>query len=641
MGALSFLNAGILALTAAAVLPILIHLFAKKKPRTVIFSSLAFIKKSTQSDARRINIRNILLLIARILIILLFILAIARPAVNTGLLTDNKNHPATAVGIIIDNSYSMDYLKDTITDFETAQQIALEISGYLSERDMVVLATRNALYNKIYSRLEYGGLDERALKNMQVSSIIEAWPLVIHEVAEKLAQSHLINKEIYIIGDGQAEAMNFDTDIPIYYIPTLEYLSKNNLSCQNARLIEKWVDKDSQRQISFETHNHGPLDVEDIICQLVLNGATVSEQAVSIKSGQSKQAIFNLDLTKEGWNSGHVQVLDERYPYDNKSYFSFYYEPYPLVGVITDQVSLPPNIASVLEIFTEKSANIKLLKTSNISEDELDKYACLVVWDKWQLSELLLANLATRACLYLVSEASRTEYTDTLEKIFAIEFNGFDTTTYTLDYFHPLQAVTASVNKQYSLPVQGMYQIKNNGQAHVAMQASKHPVLISKDNNWLLLCDPGQAENQLWLDPVFPIIGLNILNSIKQNPYQTKKMPLGSSLQVGEGQITNADGRTSLTTSGQLILNKAGIYRLPDKSVLAVDIDYTESSYVPASAGEYKKFHYYGTNWQDKILATRYGYELWRALLLAVLCLIVFEYVLLKLEANKAHASPK
>ncbi|HCM16181.1 MAG TPA: hypothetical protein DHW79_09625, partial [Candidatus Cloacimonas sp.] len=40
---LSFLNAGLLFFAAATVLPLLIWLLAKKKPRRIIFSSLRFI----------------------------------------------------------------------------------------------------------------------------------------------------------------------------------------------------------------------------------------------------------------------------------------------------------------------------------------------------------------------------------------------------------------------------------------------------------------------------------------------------------------------------------------------------------------------------------------------------------------------
>ncbi|MBN2829443.1 MAG: BatA domain-containing protein, partial [Candidatus Cloacimonetes bacterium] len=56
----SFLNTGILAFIVAGALPLLIYLFAKKKPKKVVFSSIRFISQSSSSQRKRINIKNIL-----------------------------------------------------------------------------------------------------------------------------------------------------------------------------------------------------------------------------------------------------------------------------------------------------------------------------------------------------------------------------------------------------------------------------------------------------------------------------------------------------------------------------------------------------------------------------------------------------
>jgi len=101
---ISFLNSGILFLSSAIIIPILIYLFAKKKPYKIIFSSIRFIKESQQKQKRKINLKNLLLLLIRLLIILLTILAIARPAVKTSFLKQGDEHPETAIAVIIDNS---------------------------------------------------------------------------------------------------------------------------------------------------------------------------------------------------------------------------------------------------------------------------------------------------------------------------------------------------------------------------------------------------------------------------------------------------------------------------------------------------------------------------------------------------------
>jgi hypothetical protein len=46
----SFLNSGILALAATAIIPLLIYLFAKKKPQKVVFSSIKHILQTQKSE---------------------------------------------------------------------------------------------------------------------------------------------------------------------------------------------------------------------------------------------------------------------------------------------------------------------------------------------------------------------------------------------------------------------------------------------------------------------------------------------------------------------------------------------------------------------------------------------------------------
>jgi hypothetical protein len=76
---LSFLNATLLFFAAATILPLLIWLLAKKKPQKIVFPSLRFIKLSKEQEKSRSKLKNILLLIIRMLFILLVVLAVARP----------------------------------------------------------------------------------------------------------------------------------------------------------------------------------------------------------------------------------------------------------------------------------------------------------------------------------------------------------------------------------------------------------------------------------------------------------------------------------------------------------------------------------------------------------------------------------
>ncbi|MCC6649552.1 MAG: BatA domain-containing protein, partial [Candidatus Eisenbacteria bacterium] len=81
---MNFLNPLVLFGLGAAAIPILIHLFTRRRPREVKFSSLDFLAEVHQSEIRRLKLKQWLLLLLRTLAIAALALAMARPAVKGG-----------------------------------------------------------------------------------------------------------------------------------------------------------------------------------------------------------------------------------------------------------------------------------------------------------------------------------------------------------------------------------------------------------------------------------------------------------------------------------------------------------------------------------------------------------------------------
>ena len=81
---MKFLNPLVLFGLGAAAIPILIHLFTKRRPREVPFSSLEFLTEVHQREIRRLKLKQWLLLALRTLAIAALAIAMARPAVKGG-----------------------------------------------------------------------------------------------------------------------------------------------------------------------------------------------------------------------------------------------------------------------------------------------------------------------------------------------------------------------------------------------------------------------------------------------------------------------------------------------------------------------------------------------------------------------------
>ena len=100
---IGFLHPWVLAGLAAAAIPILLHLLARREPPTVVFPAVRYLVTTTQEHHRRLKLQNWLLLFLRTLLIATLVMAAAGPTVP---LSGVPGHAPSALVLIIDNSPS-------------------------------------------------------------------------------------------------------------------------------------------------------------------------------------------------------------------------------------------------------------------------------------------------------------------------------------------------------------------------------------------------------------------------------------------------------------------------------------------------------------------------------------------------------
>ena len=100
---IGFLHPWVLAGLAAAAIPILLHLLARREPPTVVFPAVRYLVSTTREHHRRLKLQNLLLLLLRTLLLALLVLAAAGP---TAPLRGVAGHAPSALVLIVDNSPS-------------------------------------------------------------------------------------------------------------------------------------------------------------------------------------------------------------------------------------------------------------------------------------------------------------------------------------------------------------------------------------------------------------------------------------------------------------------------------------------------------------------------------------------------------
>ena len=123
---------------ALATVPILIHLFFRRRFRVVRWAAMEFLLAALRKQKRRVEVENLILLLMRIAMIALLGLAIARPAVEAASFNP-MGESARAVVLVLDNSASMQAVLNGRPMLERARENASKVLLDLPEDSRVTL----------------------------------------------------------------------------------------------------------------------------------------------------------------------------------------------------------------------------------------------------------------------------------------------------------------------------------------------------------------------------------------------------------------------------------------------------------------------------------------------------------------------
>lgn len=131
-----FLQPWVLLAGAAVAIPIILHLY-RRRPNRMVFPALQFLREHELAVRRSLRLREILLLMLRILVILCLVLAFARPV--WGPQVTGSGFGNSAVAFVFDTSVRMDYLAEGRTRLDQAKEAAYRLLGRLSPSTQVAI----------------------------------------------------------------------------------------------------------------------------------------------------------------------------------------------------------------------------------------------------------------------------------------------------------------------------------------------------------------------------------------------------------------------------------------------------------------------------------------------------------------------
>ena len=122
----------------AAGIPVLLHLFARREPPTVMFPATRYLAETARAHHRRLTLQHWLLLLVRTLLIAALVLAAAGPTLPGG---PAASHAPSAVTLVLDNSLSSATTVAGTPVVERLKQAALAIFDAARPGDALWLLT--------------------------------------------------------------------------------------------------------------------------------------------------------------------------------------------------------------------------------------------------------------------------------------------------------------------------------------------------------------------------------------------------------------------------------------------------------------------------------------------------------------------
>lgn len=367
---MSYQNPQILYFLFAIAIPIFIHLFNLRKHKVVYFSNITFLKEIKSDKKKRNTLKQLLILLSRILAISAIVFAFANPYIPNNSEDISTNNTV----IYIDNSFSMDNVSEKGRLLDIAKENALEIINSSNKTNQFSILTNNFSATENYPKNKKDS--EEFILNIKSSSKIRS----TDNILDKTKSISPEDNTLYIISDFQKSSTNLnsiqqlDTNISVVLIP-LEKNSKSNISIDSCYLNSPINKIENTISLSTIISNHSDREIEDVIVNLSINNTHKTQQNIFLLANESKTIELNFTSEKTKINNGLISIEDYPITYDNNLYFSFRTDE--KIDILQIYESENTNISKVFS--SEETFNYTTQNIHQINYNILDKQDLIIL----------------------------------------------------------------------------------------------------------------------------------------------------------------------------------------------------------------------------------------------------------------------
>ncbi|MDC0304147.1 BatA domain-containing protein, partial [Flavobacteriales bacterium] len=310
----------LLALAAVSV-PIIIHLFNFRRFKKVYFSDIRFLKDVEIETKSRNQLKNLLILLSRILAVAFLVMAFARPLLPSA---DNQvAGKSSSIVVYIDNSFSMNAQGESGILLEEAKAKAIEIGSAYKNGVHLHLLT-NDFKPQYFRKLSFEEF-KNEVASVQSSPQLRTFNQIVSRAGGVYESD--ASKSLYFISDIQEvtstpnESLS-DSLLSIYTVPVQAIINANIYidSCwfNSPSRLPSQLDK-----LNVRIRNSGTENVENISVKLLLNGVQRAVGTSNVPADSYEDVELAFTNAQSGMQLVELTIQDYPITYDDNYFLSF------------------------------------------------------------------------------------------------------------------------------------------------------------------------------------------------------------------------------------------------------------------------------------------------------------------------------
>ena len=323
---MSFLYPTFLYALAAVAIPIIIHLFNFRRHKTVLFSSVRYLRNIKKETKAKSQLKHFLILLARILTVVTLVLAFARPYLPVA---GEVEEPAEqVVAIYVDNSFSMDAQNKYGQLLEVAKSKVSQIADAFrpDSRFLFLNNDFDGKHNQFVNReqmMDFVAWMSQSPSVRKTSEVLTR----LNDFASRNQAAKGELQRVFMLSDFQKSSTDINqlesvSDLDVVMVP-LSTQATNNMFIDTCWFEMPGRKYNHSEELFARVVNNSDEVYTNIPIKLFIDDSLKFLGSFTVKAQSEEVVKLSYTNSKKGVVNGRVEISDYPVTYDNTFYFNY------------------------------------------------------------------------------------------------------------------------------------------------------------------------------------------------------------------------------------------------------------------------------------------------------------------------------